>query len=208
MPRRPLRLILIAAVFGLLTSALNRVGTIGVITGNPVLGILVAPLATVIGSGWGWGCFGAAFAFRQCSWRAAMTASVGSLLVAVVAYYLLDLGFGVYAGVADNRHEWMLAAWDAAVWGIVALVLGPLVGALGYLSRFMTWPGATARASLALGATANMGMLLRAELVIQPRLPVVVGFVVVGVAGLVIGAGVLVRQRRIKPGHHPHPVGE
>ena len=87
-------------------------------------------LAAVLGTAWAWSlvAFGVGWWTRRAP--AAAIAGVGALLVADLTYYISDFAFGL-------NDE--LAIAEIAFWGVLALVVGSVMGLLGALAHHPAW---------------------------------------------------------------------
>ncbi|MDN4609564.1 hypothetical protein [Arthrobacter burdickii] len=191
--------------FGVLVAAVNAVSG-----AHPAL----VALSQVLGVGWSWAGLGVV-AGANAVRRPAVTAS-GTLLLAVVGYYLVDLWNGVYAH-QDQDHPMygidptqapVITSWDGVVgdmtfWGAAAVVSGLVLGPVGVVAGHPTWRGLLCRLVVPVGAAVEMFMLrLPFELQLQPRPVVVTTMAVVGLAGLITAGALCFHHLKARPGRH------
>ncbi|RAY13656.1 hypothetical protein DPM19_18480 [Actinomadura craniellae] len=191
-------------------SVMGGAGALGLLFGTVVSLLngaswsLLTPLSLVAGVGWSWAAAGVAMGVLATNARRAAAASVVFLVMAVWAYYAIDLANGVYrtldrtdpAYMTDPAHARTITDWsslfsDLVVWSLSAVLLGALLGLIGWGAHRRDLAGLLSRLVVPVGALAEMMMRLNAELVIQPRPVAVVTFTLVGVVA-VITAGIFI----------------
>lgn len=131
------------SALGLVNSLANALGSAyGPLNDTPGRGVRwLEYLSSWVGSTWAWALF--AFLVGRVllhPLKAAIHAILG-LWCAVLAYYLCDAALGV-----DDRFS----TFEAAVWSVISLVVGLLMGSVGAVSRRPGWLGLVA--SLAMPA--------------------------------------------------------
>jgi hypothetical protein len=140
--------------------------------------------------------------------RRAVAASVAFLVMAVGAYYVADLANGVYQTLdrtdpmymTDPTHARIITDWsglfsDLVFWSLSAVLMGPLLGLIGWGSRRRDLAGLLYRLVVPVGALAEMMMRVDAELRFQPHPITVVTLTLVGVVA-VITAGIFIARHR------------
>lgn len=169
---------------------------------------LLTPLSLVTGVGWSWAAAGVVMGALTTSARRAVAASLAFLVMAVGTYYVADLAGGVYQTldttdpmyVTDPTHARIITDWsglffDLFFWSLSAVLLGPLLGLIGWGSRRRDLAGLLCRLVVPVGALAEMMMRLDAELRVQPRPVAVVTLTLVGVVAA-ITAGIFIARHR------------
>jgi hypothetical protein len=169
---------------------------------------LLTSLSLVTGVGWSWAAAGVVMGALTTSARRAVAASVAFLVMAVGAYYVADLANGVYQTfdrtdpmyMTDPTHERIITDWsglfsDLVFWSLSAVLLGPLLGLIGWGSRRRDLAGLLYRLVVPVGALAEMMMRLDAEFRFQPNPITVVTLTLVGVVA-VITAGIFIARHR------------
>ena len=129
-PRSITTSLVFGAVFGAVTACLGS-------SDQP----LAAAAQTILVSGWAWAMVAYCFGLLQPRRKAALTQATGSLLAAVICYYLVQLWQGQFM-IADLRGEpdsltvhWY-SFWSAtAAWSAIACVVGPALGWAGHRAR-------------------------------------------------------------------------
>lgn len=144
-------------------------------------------LAAWLGTAWAWAMFAFAVGWFSFKIGAAVAGAIGGLLVAVVAYYVMN---------AVLRLTDSLSTLQIVYWSLIALVVGPLMGAAGWAGRRTNWWGVLA------ALTAPTLMLV--DTAARPTGPdtirpwaqwVVYAVAVILGVGLVLRAAVLGRRR-------------
>jgi hypothetical protein len=102
--------------------------------------------------------------------------------------------------MTDPTHARIITDWsglfsDLVFWSLSAVLLGPLLGLIGWRSRRRDLVGLLYRLVVPVGALAEMMMRLDAEFRLQPHPITVVTLTLVGVVA-VITAGIFIARHR------------
>ncbi|MEU8956032.1 DUF6518 family protein [Streptomyces sp. NPDC048518] len=206
----------------MLSSRSPFLGSVVALSAGVALGIVSPLLAEVGGSigqtahlafdaGWSWAalafCVGMA---RKSKIESVALASV-SLVAAVVSYYLTKLGQGEFltADLIDpsggvTHTSWQSFLSKTAYWGIVACLLGPLLGWAGNMARTEGLHGLAFRVLVPLIAIVDTSERLRVEGSLQGAVAEttwgVIRLVAVVVIFALIGHTVISRRPRASAG--------
>ncbi|GAB3622239.1 hypothetical protein GCM10027418_03210 [Mariniluteicoccus endophyticus] len=167
-------------MFGVITSAVTALGALQLFRDTAL-----APVGEiggiVLGSVWAWVLFGGWLGRGGRDVVRAMVLACAGMLSAVVSSTLVDL----LARIANRAEGPLLqrAADELMARGSATLVLGVLVGVIGWLTLRRDGIGAAARIVLAVGCSGNMAVIVQQGLGAKNTLSTVVGLVI-ALAGL------------------------
>ncbi|MFD4131353.1 hypothetical protein [Streptomyces goshikiensis] len=137
---------------------------------EPVGGVVGHVVHLVASAGWSWAALAFAVGWVSRSWRRALWLAPASLLVAVVAYYLVKMGQGEFRAfdltLGNEPQGPMPIDWNGflthvVAWGAAALIFGPPLG----------WAGASAREPHLRGLASRLVVPLIAVVDMSLRLP-------------------------------------
>lgn len=148
---------------------------------------LLECLAAWLGTAWAWALFAFVVGWFSYKFGAAIAGAIGGLLVAVLAYYVMNVVLGLTGS---------LSTLQIAYWSLIALVVGPIMGAAGWAGRRKNWWGVLAALTAPTLMLVDTAVRPTGPLTIRPWAQWVVyaAAVIFGV-GLVVRAVVLGRRR-------------
>jgi hypothetical protein len=187
---------LLGLLFGVIVSLLN----------GSSFPLLVAA-SLVLGVGWSWAALAVAMGALAASPVRASLRGAMSLVMAVVGYYATDLMRGVYRSVdqvgphMNTFTDWHGALTDLTYWSAIAVVLGPLLGLVGWGTRRRGPAGLICRLVVPAAAAMEMIWRLRGETRFQPHAAIAdVTWIGVGIIAIAAGALLVARHRRAAAG--------
>src|SRR5690606_27793251 len=152
--------VVLGAAFGIVTAVVNWSATPADAGGGPLTGTVWEPVARVAGriidSGWAWAAIAVVAGRLVGALGWSMVAGAVTLLAATTGYdfgeavlRIVDtVGDPALEGVGPSPWSWE----DLVFWGIAAVILGPVLGAIGALTHRAGFIGLLASLAVPAGA--------------------------------------------------------